>query len=336
MTPYRIRVGIAGLAHWHLDRYLEVIKRDGRAAIVGLSNGDERHGRALAGVHGCDFYGDVDEMCARSHPDVVLVLGLHSEMPDLARVVISRKIPLVLEKPGGTTGSVVASLKRLADEVGAFVSVPFVHRLGPLCEYVAQSREPVLHCSFRFVTGPSSRYSSDRSDWMLEPASSGGGCTRNLAVHFIDLFLALTGLPGGEVSVVTAAMARDYAGGGVEDYSIIVIEGGGSTCSIETGYLFLPSSRRPTDISFSVRTSNSYLIAGPPVEGHRSGGGDVPIVDLEIATLPLYQRFIGDLFDRLASGQAPLADLGALVDAANLVDEAYEKASWTESGTEQG
>jgi len=331
MTAGVVRVAIAGLSHWHLGRYLEVFRRDGRASVVGLSNGDDKYGRSLAGALGCGYYAGVDELCSRERPDVVVVLGRHSEMPDLAEVVISREIPLLLEKPGGTAGPAVAGIKRRADEAAIFASVPFVHRLGSLCDHVATSGEQVSHCSFRFLTGPSSRYTSERSDWMLDPDISGGGCTRNLAVHFIDLFLAMTGLCCTDVSVITAAMSRDRAGRGTEDYSVIVLQGGASTCTIETGYLFRPSSRRPTDISFSVRTDSSYLIAGPRAERHHMEDGEEPVVDLEIATLPLYQSFVSDLFDRLESGQGPLADLGALVSAATIVDEAYEKADWMSS-----
>lgn len=331
MTTGAVRVAIAGLSHWHLGLYLEVFRRDGRASVVGLSNGDQEYGRSLGRALGCGYYPGADEMCTRERPDVVLVLGRHSEMPDLAEAVIGRKIPVLLEKPGGTAGPAVAGVKRRADEAAVFASVPLVHRLGPLCDHVAASGEQVSHCSFRFLTGPSSRYPSERSDWMLDPDISGGGCTRNLAVHFIDLFLTMTGLSCADVSVVSAAMSRDRASRGTEDYSVIVLQGGASTCTIETGYLFRPSSGRPTDISFSVRTGGSYLIAGPPARRHHGRDGQQPVVDLEIATLPLYRSFVSDVFDRLESGQGPLADLGALVSAVTIVDEAYEKADWMSS-----
>ena len=55
------------------------------------------------------------------------------------------------------------------------------------------SAKGIQYMTYRFIAGFAARYQQANCHWMLDPRSSGGGCTINLAPHFFDLALLLMG-----------------------------------------------------------------------------------------------------------------------------------------------
>jgi predicted dehydrogenase len=324
MTRAPLRLALLGVSHWHLELYLEPLTQEDSVKIVGVSDPNPQVARHLGIRLGCDWSPDFRDLCDKVKPDFVFAFGRHCDMADEGRFLIERGIPFVMEKPCGLNSSEVSDLNDLAVKRGAFAAVPFVWRQSELLKMVEANApgETFSLLSFRLIAGPPSRYPADGCEWMLDPAQSGGGCTINLAVHFIDLFRFLHGTQS-RVDLLAAVMANDAFGLPIEDYSVLVLAVPGGRCLIETGYLY-PARAALFDMRFSMSGETHYIVASDAetIElSDRTGG--YRIVQAKTTNVPHYPGFVTDVLARWRGGQAPQADLGDMLAVMDVVDRAY-------------
>ena len=316
-----MKIAFIGASHWHLPLYLEPAMQMPGVTIAGVSDPDPNVVNALTAKLGCAGDTDYRELCARVKPDLVIALGRHIDMPDEARFLIAEKIPFALEKPCGLNANDVAALARAA--AGSFAAVPLVFRHGDFFRML-QEEASIQYMSFRFIAGFPQRYRDAGCAWMLDPALSGGGCTINLAPHFLDLALALM---GPDVTVHQAALSNAAWHERIEDYSCVTLARGADRCVIETGYLF-PAPTSTFDMHYAIRTPARYIVAHDP--------GTIEVVDtggrrerraMLTTNVPHYATFMSDTIARLRSGRPPLVSLTDMVPVMRLVDAAYAKAA---------
>lgn len=177
--------------------------------------------------------------------------------------------------------------------------------------------------TYRFIAGFAQRYRDAGCAWMLDPARSGGGCTINLAPHFLDLALALM---GPDVEVEHAVMSNAAWREKIEDYSCVTLARGADRCVIETGYLF-PAPTSTFDMHYAIRTPARYIVAHDPdtveiveADGRRATRKMVT------TNVPHYRTFVFDAVERVRTGKPPLASLADYVPVSRLVAAAYRKA----------
>src|SRR6478752_4889229 len=93
---------VLGAGHWHLPLYRDAFAEHHRIIGVWDTDGDAAE-RAAAdlGVTSCGSVAD----CLAAKPDLAYVLGVHAEMPDICRQLITAHIPFALEKPGPPAGT---------------------------------------------------------------------------------------------------------------------------------------------------------------------------------------------------------------------------------------
>jgi predicted dehydrogenase len=320
-----MRIAFIGASHWHLPLYLEPLLDYPGVEIVGVSDPAPARTAALAAKLNCPGDADFRALCRRVRPDFVFALGRHIDMPEQAEFLIAEGIPFALEKPCGLDELQVARIARAAAAKGAFAAVPLVFRHGDFHDRLrAMSRDGgIQYMSYRFIAGFPERYRQAGCDWMLEKRLAGGGCTINLAVHFLDLCVTLM---GDGVAVTRAQIASKAWGHEVEDYSALTLETPDGLCTVETGYLY-PAPTSNFDLHYAVRSPKQYLVA----HDDRS----VEVVELDgrremIASLttnvPHYRSFVFDVLDRVKAGKPPLASLDDMVPVMRLVDQCYAKA----------
>jgi predicted dehydrogenase len=319
-----MKLAFIGASHWHLPLYLDPALEVPGAQVVGISDPDLAFVAHLSERLGCAGDTDFRALCRKTKPDFVFALGRHIDMVEQARFLFGEGIPFALEKPCGLNARDVAALADLEARSGSFSSVPLVFRNGDFAARLREmSADGIQYMTYRFIAGFAARYQQAHCHWMLDPSLSGGGCTINLAPHFLDLALLLM---GDQVRVRHATMSNAAWGHPVEDYSVVTLERGADICVVETGYLY-PAPTSTFDMHYAVRSPTQYLVAHDPetIEVVRNSGERELIRSLT-TNVPHYRTFVFDVLDRVRNGQPPLARIGDMVPIMRLIDDAYVKA----------
>ncbi|HEY2621434.1 MAG TPA: Gfo/Idh/MocA family oxidoreductase [Acetobacteraceae bacterium] len=324
-----MRVALIGVSHWHTPFYLDPLLTMPDMSLIAVSDPDPARAEEVAARGRCPAFDDYREMCARLKPDFVFALGRHCDMADEARFLITERIPFAMEKPCAITAVDAHDIAARAAREKLFAAVPFVIRYSPLINTIREvaAGEALHYIVFKFVGGMVDRYHEQRVEWMLHRAAAGGGPLLNLGVHFLDLCRVL--LPGAKLHVVGAAMSNHLAHLDIEDHAVVLMRGGGATCTVETGYLY-PAPNSVFDLHYSIRTDGHYFAA--------RDNQTLEILDnnrrRDVRSMPLtnsffYPTFVTDTLRRVARGEAPIADLADMAEAMDLVEAAYAASPLT-------
>ena len=210
------RTVVLGAGHWHLPLYRDAWAKHHQ--IIGAWDSDADAANRAAAELGTTAHDTVAD-CLADKPDLAYVLGVHAEMPDICRKLITAHIPFVLEKPGAAAVTDLAAVGDEADAAGVPATVALVQRYGPLPDLFGRIGD-LRHARFSFVAGPPSRYIDAGCSWVLDRSLSGGGCLYLLGVHFTDMLRHLTGQ-----QITEARSVRQYPeGADTEDYGVLTLE----------------------------------------------------------------------------------------------------------------
>ena len=324
-----MRIAAIGVGHWHSlhdAAYLRHLAAMPEVAIVGVQDPDAAVAadRARA-VGNPPVFTEYRELLAATRPDFVLALGTHATMAGIAHALIDGGFPFLMEKPMGLDAAEVAAVAEKAAARDAFVAVPLTWRYQP---FVVHARRllgegrfgPVSHISFRLNRPTSARYPAWQSGWMLDPASSGGGCLRNLGSHGLDVFRVLT----GEAARVTGAQISARAlGERVEDYaSVQVRSASGVLGTIEVGNT---APRGGVDTAVRVSGRDALLVQWNDSLRFVSGEDDQAFAAVPEA--PVAQLALRDALDHWKRGVPPPISVHDLAPVIALIDQAYALAA---------
>jgi predicted dehydrogenase len=317
-----MRVVLIGVSHWHTPFFLNPCLEMADVTIVGVSDPDVVRAEPIAAKAGCKVFADYREMCAVLKPDFAFALAQHCDMAELARFLIDQRIPFAMEKPCAINAAEAADIAARAEAAGVFAAVPYVIRYSPLVETILSMNEPIQYISFKFVGGMVDRYHQQRVEWVIDRKTSGGGPLLNLGVHFMDLCRVL--LPDAELTVTGAMMSNRNAGLTIEDHAVVLMQGGGASCMVETGYLY-PAPNSVFDLHYSIRTEGHYFAARDDsmleiVNNQRQRSTR----DMKLTNVHFYPTFVRDTLQRLQDGRKPIADLADNAAAVALVEAAYK------------
>src|SRR5580704_6473199 len=324
-----MRIALIGVSHWHTPFYSEPVLEMPDATIVGVSDPDVTRAVPLATRAKCPVFADYRDMCASVRPDFAFVLGRHCDMADEARFLIDSGIPFAIEKPCAVNAAEAHDIARRAAAAGVFAAVPLVIRYCPIIDTIRElaAGEAIQYLSFKFVGGMVDRYHQQNVEWVIDRTTSGGGPLLNLGIHFVDLCRVL--LDNAKLTVTGAMMSNRAAHLTIEDHAIMLMQGGGASCMVETGYLY-PAPNSVFDMHYSIRTERHYFAA--------RDNQTLEILDndrhREVRSMPLtnsffYPTFVTDTLRRVAHGEPPIADLTDMAAAMDLVEAAYAASPLT-------
>ena len=323
-----MKVALLEASHWHVPLYLDALEK-ADVRIVAVSDRENAHGPDIARRFSANFYGDYKELLAGEDLDFVFSFGRHCDMDDMASELIERGIPFALEKPCGLNAGNVARLNNLALEYNTFVTVPLIFRISALRQNLARFQGSGVrhwdHMSFKFIAGPPERYIDAHCGWMLDKQLSGGGCAINLAVHFIDLTMQLT---GEEITQVSARMQRGADAVDVEIFSSISLTTANGTISnIETGYTYPGGTKEQREFSFSLSSDRAYIRSRDDgMLAVSRDGTDRQIVNFDLNTDEYYADFVRETLRNVKTGNAPSAGLSDMERVMRIIDCAYASA----------
>jgi predicted dehydrogenase len=325
-----LKVAIIEASHWHVPLYLDALSGDD-VEVVAVSDRENFRGGSIAQRFSCRLYESYEELLTSEPLDAAFVFGRHSEMARIGAALIERGIPFAIEKPCGLTAGEVSRLCDLAARRDLYVAVPFIFRLSDLLTelrtFGSAGSVSFNHLAFRFIAGSLSRYETSGSTWMLDPTVAGGGCTMNLAVHFIDLFQVLT---GQAITSVTALMNNKSEGADVEDYSLLTLTPDDGTIGIiETGYTFPGDASEQREFSFSLSSDRYYVRSGEEsihVRDRSNLSEGTETRALRLNTDDYYPVFVERVLADIQSAGAPVAGLKDAADVMRIIDAAYASA----------
>jgi predicted dehydrogenase len=316
-----MRVVLIGVSHWHTPFFLNPCLEMEDVSIVGVCDPDRSRTEHAAVKAGCRAFTDYRDMCATLKPDFAFALAQHCDMAELARFLIGARIPFAMEKPCAINATEAAEIAALANAAGVFAAVPYVIRYSPMVETILSLHEPVQYAMFKFIGGMTDRYHQQRVGWVIDRPRSGGGPLLNLGVHFMDMCRVL--LPGADLTVTGAMMSNRNAHLNVEDHAVVLMQGGGASCMVETGYLY-PAPNSVFDLHYSIRTEKHYFAARDDstleiVTNDRQRTTRA----MKLTNVHFYPVFVRDTLQRLQDGRKPIADLSDNAAAVSLVEAAY-------------
>ena len=315
------RLAVVGTSHWHHKFYRETIARD--ADLIAFSDPSPAKIKEVE-----PFYGNVGKrdwhelLDERLKLDGVVVLAPHDEMKEVCLSFIERRIPIILEKPGGMNAAEVGAIRETAEKQGVPIAVAFIQRTGFTWKYL-QRVGALDYATFISQSGPPERY-INQSPWALERVRAGGGCFINLSVHFIDLFLLATGAK--TVTVQAQAQYRLSKPYDVEDQlTALISTEDGVSAVVEVGYAF-PAMGLGQYNAYSARGSEGFMtiddsgITLIPKTGERS------VINVNIGSGPLTSIFMREAIAGIRTGFSGLAGIGDLHRTMQVVDAAYDSA----------
>lgn len=323
-----MKIAIFDVSHWHFPLYLSPL-RDPGIEVVGISDAASFAGARFAQQLNCKLYGS-NEYLLKEDFDFALVFSRHSEMAGLAERLIDRGIPFLIEKPCGLNLQEVRRVRRLAEQRGVYVSVPFIVRVSDLASRLSPAEgftpEGFQHFSFRFIVGSVERYERNGCNWMLDKQHAGGGSLLNVGIHFIDLIASLTRAPITHVSAQSRTYRPDVT---VDEQAVLTCQNAaGQIGVIETGYLYPSTAEDQRDFAFSVSHSSSYMRGYADqlyVKGRDQQQGRSTTV--EYNTDAYYPVFLRRSWADLAQGRPPFAGLREAEHAIAVIEAAYRSAA---------
>lgn len=320
-----MRVAIAGVSHFHTHYFVEdfAIRLDDQ--IVGVSDPMAHHAEKWAAEIGITPYTDYRQMCEETKPELVFVFGRPDELAETAEYLINAGIPSVIEKPAGINIEEIRRVKELAEAKGTFTTVPFSLRYGLLAHKIQElsDGEELTYASIRVISGLPDRYVAWELDWNLDPLQCGGGSTLNIGSQYFDLLRYLA--PSATWTVKGATMSNEFSGIGVEDYSAVLLESGGLSAVVETGYLIPEGMEVAVSICvgkrvFRLTTAGELLI--------RDETGAEEVFPSPITQAGWYPLFIADTVARVSAGESPAITMDDMLQAALLAESAYRMTSF--------
>ena len=315
------------VSHWHTSIYVKALMKM-KVSIVGVSDRDENIARKISSHLDCKWYQNYQLLINNEKPDFVFAFGRHCEMPSIAEYLIKKQIPFAMEKPMGVTVYDIENIMKMNKRYRNFIAVPFVFRYSPIINKIECLKSlnifgKITHLYFRFIAGPPTRYLEANSAWMLDSNQAGGGCTINLAVHFIDLFYYLVG--SQNVKEIYAALSNLKYKTDIEDFSTIVLRTNQNViCIIETGYAYPVTTSSLRDIDYCLTTTNGYLEIREEELRWFSHDGKKIKEKIGTATEDYYPVFIERTLEAYRKNKKPSASINEMYKVMKIVDAAYK------------
>ncbi len=303
----QVRVGIIGLGHLHPFTYMPLFERSPWNQVVGASDAKEVLRNSFSAQFNLPVYADYRELVKNEKPELVYIFLPHCDCMEAAVFCAEQGIHVVVEKPVAHTASAARAISEACHKNNVLFSTPYLWRYHPVTRKMKEVIDAgllgtIVGCEGRCAAGGLHRYIEGNSEWMLDPAKSGGGPMYNLGVHWIDLYRWLLGSEITEVMGKNVHVNKNYA---IEDnsFAIATFESG-ATLALDISYTVPDSYPFGRDLYLGIRGTLGCINFAPSFEGTRQqimicsnhpkfGGAPRQNITFELDSVPGYCGSLG-------------------------------------------
>lgn len=206
------RVGFLGCSHVHADGYAHHLASPTLpATATAVFDVDDERARAFAGAHGLEVTSSPEALCDRV--DAAVVVSEHCRYADMVEVAAAAAIPVLCEKPLGSSWEDAQRLLRS----GAWLSMALPVRYAAGLQ---RAKRAVTDAGLGAMLAASGvNHGAFPGRFFGTKALSGGGAVIDHVVHLAD---ALRWLTGCEYASVFAETGRFRDVGDVEDCAKLI------------------------------------------------------------------------------------------------------------------
>jgi predicted dehydrogenase len=228
-----IRLAVIGAAHPHVSYALDELAHRDDVFLVAVSDPDPATADRYALPHRAVSYTDHRALLADQKPDVVMVAGVYADRGPAVVDALEAGAHVLADKPLCTTLADLDAIEAAVRKTGCSVSLLLEKRTYP--ETLAARDllgagvlgELVMVAS----TGPHKLNRPTRPPWFLRRAGY-GGILGDLAVHDIDLVLALSGAREGTVAGLSDPAKPEFA-----LYGALLLKAGPVAATVDVSWL---------------------------------------------------------------------------------------------------
>jgi predicted dehydrogenase len=172
---------------------------DGIFELAGVTDVNDERARRVAAEFGCASYPTVERLLAETQPDLAVILTPHLWHAPIGIECLEAKTHVFVEKPLALHIGEADDLITAAADAQRLLAVCLQHRLRP---EIREARRLILRGAIGSIqrvtaiqawTRTNAYYS--QSPWRGTWAGEGGGAAMTLAIHHLDLFYHLFGMP---------------------------------------------------------------------------------------------------------------------------------------------
>ncbi|NED96773.1 Gfo/Idh/MocA family oxidoreductase [Phytoactinopolyspora alkaliphila] len=297
-----IRLAVAGMAHPHVTYIFSELPHRPEVELVAVSDPDPANLATYAeSIGDVPAYADHRQLLEKHDVDVVAANGVFGDRAEVVVDALRAGAHVLADKPLCTSLEQLTAIEDAVAGARGMVSVLFEKRNHPVTLAARRLVEAgtLGELSLIASTGPHALRHRSRPPWFFTPAY--GGVLADLAVHDVDMVLALTGAREGDVVGISGK--RGYPQyPEFHDHAAMLLRAGPVTATIDAHWL------APEADSSNGRYQMRLVGTRGTAEMRWTEG------ELEVAThdrdtwlepLPPKRRPAEDFFDALLAGERP-------------------------------
>jgi myo-inositol 2-dehydrogenase / D-chiro-inositol 1-dehydrogenase len=252
------RLGLIGAGRMG-QTHLRALTGSESVRIAAVAEPDARI-RADLGARGVPTFAEADAMLDAKGLDGVLIAAPSDRHVDLVRTAAAAGLPILCEKPCGTTAAEAREAARIAAEAGVPLQVAYWRRFVPDLQRVRQHIADGQFGDLYFVTC----YQWDGSPPPVSFRTRSGGIFIDMGVHEFDQIRWLTGqeIVAAQSAVATVASEPPVAGDAESAQSLCTLSLGANAL-VSLGRRFAPGDACWAQV-FGTRDTGECRFLWPP------------------------------------------------------------------------